>query len=70
MCSQLIIEGLAISGSLLIVFAIIHIAMMGLIPTFAMEHGGIFGAVFLAGILTHFLLEFSGANAKYCKNKL
>lgn len=35
---------------LVIIFAIIHVATMALAPQSAMEHAGIFGGVFLAGL--------------------
>lgn len=60
-------EAAAIGLILLIIFVIIHVAMMSADRTFSMSHPGIFLGVFLTGALGHAAFEVTGQNKAFCK---
>jgi uncharacterized membrane protein YhaH (DUF805 family) len=63
-------EGIVVALILVVIFTIIHMLAMAVFPAHAMEHSGMFAAVALTGFLTHIILEISGGNDKYCKNRM
>ena len=60
-------EAAAIGFILLIIFIVIHVAMMSADQQFSMSHSGIFLGVFLAGALGHVVFEATGQNKAFCK---
>lgn len=62
-------EGAGISIGLLVVFAIIHIILMGINAGFAMSHGGIFLGVAAAGFITYIIFEYTGLNAQFVNQR-
>ena len=59
-------EAVAVGVILVIIFACIHVPMMGQYPEFSMSHTGIFLGVFLSGVVGHLALEAAGLNKKFC----
>jgi len=68
MSRNVLLEAIAIGVILLIIYIVIHMAMMGIAPKFSMTHTGMFLGVFLAGALGHLAFEATGANKEFCNN--
>ena len=61
---NLAVETAIVAVAFVVIFAIIHVAMMG-ITDIAMEHSGIFLCAALTGAAGHLLFEYTGLNQKY-----